>query len=109
MLVAPGAPGKPGLFPDLREARAAVAQFAGGRRVLNLFAHTGAFSAAAARAGASEVVSVDLSGRYLELARRNVELNAPGFAPLPAARQASSSARIASSRIAIRPGPVTDG
>jgi 23S rRNA (cytosine1962-C5)-methyltransferase len=80
MLVAPGAPGKPGLFPDLREARAAVAQFVRGRRMLNLFAHTGAFSAAAAAAGAAEVVSVDLSGRYLDLARRNVELNAPGFA-----------------------------
>jgi 23S rRNA (cytosine1962-C5)-methyltransferase len=80
MLVAPGAAGKPGLFPDLREARAAIAPVARGRTLLNLFAHTGAFSATAARAGAARVVSVDLSSRYLELARRNVELNAPGFA-----------------------------
>ena len=79
MLVSPGAPGKPGLFPDLREARAAIAPALRGRSLLNLFAHTGAFSAAAAAAGAKEIVSVDLSGRYLETARRNVELNAPGF------------------------------
>lgn len=78
-LVAPGRSGKPGLFPDMREARAAVAAIARDRRVLNLFAHTGAFSAAAAAAGAAQVVSVDLSGRYLETARRNVELNAPGY------------------------------
>lgn len=79
-LVSLAATGKPGLFPDMRDVRAALAPIAKGRRVLNLFAHTGAFSAMAARAGASEVVSVDLSGRYLALARRNVELNAPGFA-----------------------------
>jgi 23S rRNA (cytosine1962-C5)-methyltransferase len=79
-LVSPGAPGKPGLFPDMREARVALAPLAAERRFLNLFAHTGAFSATAAAAGAAEVVSVDLSARYLAVARRNVELNAPGFA-----------------------------
>jgi 23S rRNA (cytosine1962-C5)-methyltransferase len=78
-LVSPAAPGKPGLFPDMREARAALAPMVAGRRFLNLFAHTGAFSATAAAAGASEIVSVDLSSRYLATARRNVELNAPGF------------------------------
>jgi 23S rRNA (cytosine1962-C5)-methyltransferase len=71
-------PGKPGLFTDMREVRVALAQHLRGRSFLNLFAHTGAFSAAAAGAGASEVVSVDLSRPYLEIARRNVETNAPG-------------------------------
>jgi 23S rRNA (cytosine1962-C5)-methyltransferase len=79
-LVGLAQPGKPGLFPDLREARAALAPLCAGRRVLNLFAHTGAFSATAARAGAAEVVSVDLSANYLALAARNVELNAPAYA-----------------------------
>jgi 23S rRNA (cytosine1962-C5)-methyltransferase len=79
-LVSPASPGKPGLFPDMRDARSALAPAVKGRSFLNLFAHTGAFSAMAAGAGASEIVSVDLSPRYLAVARRNVELNAPGFA-----------------------------
>ncbi|MBI4862238.1 MAG: class I SAM-dependent methyltransferase [Candidatus Riflebacteria bacterium] len=41
---------------------------------LNLFAFTGAFSVAAARAGA-RVTTVDLSRRYLEWARQNMEAN----------------------------------
>ena len=72
-------PGKPGLFMDMREIRVRLAPWFEGRRFLNLFAHTGAFSAAAARAGATEVVSVDLSGPHLAVAERNVELTSPGF------------------------------
>lgn len=64
-----------GLFLDLREGRAQVAQLAAGRRVLNLFSYTGAFSAHAARAGAREVVSVDLSTKAHGRARRNLQLN----------------------------------
>ncbi len=75
----PAAAAKSGLFTDMREARALVAPMLAGRRFLNLFAHTGAWSAAAARAGAEEVVSVDLSGAYLAVARENVELSAPGY------------------------------
>ncbi len=72
--------GKTGLFADMREVRVLLAPMLAGRRVLNLFAHTGAFSAAAARAGASEVTSVDLSSPYLAVADENVELSAPGYA-----------------------------
>jgi 23S rRNA G2069 N7-methylase RlmK/C1962 C5-methylase RlmI len=55
-----------GLFPDQRENRARLAQrVRPGGRYLNLFAHTGAFSAALLAAGAGEVTSVDLSGPYL--------------------------------------------
>jgi 23S rRNA (cytosine1962-C5)-methyltransferase len=43
--------------------------------VLNLFAYTGAFSVAAAAGGAIQVTSVDVSGRYLEWARKNFRLN----------------------------------
>ena len=52
-----------GLFPDLRAGRQAVARLARGRRVLNLFSYTGAFSLHAAHGGAPEVVSVDLSSK----------------------------------------------
>lgn len=64
-----------GLFVDQRDNRRRVKQLARGGRVLNLFAYTCSFSVAAALGGASEVVSVDLSGRALERGRRNFELN----------------------------------
>ncbi|MCG3135995.1 MAG: Ribosomal RNA large subunit methyltransferase I [Planctomycetes bacterium] len=76
-----GRPGKPGLFTDMREVRALFAPMLRGRSFLNLFAHTGAFSGAAAAAGAAEIVSVDLSPQFLEVAERNVRANAPAAAP----------------------------
>ena len=78
--VFPEFPGKSGLFTDMREARALVAPMLAERRFLNLFAHTGAWSAAAAAAGAKSIVSVDLSGPYLDVASQNVEFSAPGYA-----------------------------
>jgi 23S rRNA (cytosine1962-C5)-methyltransferase len=66
---------KTGFYLDQRDARAAVAAMAAGRRVLNVFAYTGAFSVIAAAAGASSVTSIDSSGPALALARRNAELN----------------------------------
>jgi 23S rRNA (cytosine1962-C5)-methyltransferase len=59
---------KTGFFLDQRQSRAQVRALARGRRVLNAFAYTGAFSVAAARAGAAEVVSVDTSRPALALA-----------------------------------------
>lgn len=64
-----------GLFPDMRDARAWLEPHWGGTRVLNTFAHTGAFSVAAAKRGASEVVSVDLSQAVLDRAEHNFEIN----------------------------------
>lgn len=64
-----------GLFPDLRLGRAAVAARSANRRVLNLFSYTGAFSVAAAKAGASEIVAVDLAAKAHARARRNFELS----------------------------------
>jgi 23S rRNA (cytosine1962-C5)-methyltransferase len=64
-----------GLYCDMRELRAWMEPHWKGKRVLNTFAHTGMFSVAAARHGAREVVSVDLSERYLERARQNFQLN----------------------------------
>ncbi len=64
-----------GLFLDQRENRRDLMGRVSGRRVLNLFAYTGAFSVAAAAAGAREVVSVDASAAYLDWARENFAVN----------------------------------
>lgn len=66
---------KTGFFLDQRENRARVERLAAGRRVLNVFAYTGGFSLYAARGGAHEVLSVDLSAPALAAARRNFDLN----------------------------------
>jgi 23S rRNA (cytosine1962-C5)-methyltransferase len=66
---------KTGFYLDQRPARAMLARLAPGRRVLNVFSYTGAFSVVAARAGAASVVSVDSSGTSLTLAQRQAELN----------------------------------
>jgi 23S rRNA (cytosine1962-C5)-methyltransferase len=66
---------KTGFYLDQREARAAVAAYAAGRSVLNVFAYTGAFSAIAAGSGATAVTSIDSSGPAFDVARRNGELN----------------------------------
>ncbi|MBI3202977.1 MAG: class I SAM-dependent methyltransferase [Myxococcales bacterium] len=58
-----------GLFVDQRDNRDLVRRLSGGRRVLNLFSYTCSFSVAAARGGAREVVSVDLSRPALERGR----------------------------------------
>lgn len=64
-----------GMYPDMREVRAWLEPHWGGASVLNTFAYTGLFSVAAAKAGASEVVSVDLSRGALERAEGNFAAN----------------------------------
>ena len=64
-----------GLFLDHRPTRAMVRDLSAGKRVLNLFAYTGSFSAYAASGGAFSVTSVDLSNTYLAWASRNWVLN----------------------------------
>ena len=66
---------KTGLFLDHRENRRFLGDLCAGKRVLNLFSYTGAFSLYAARAGASSVTSVDLSQPAARAARANFELN----------------------------------
>lgn len=70
-----------GLYCDMRDVRAWLEPHLPGRRVLNLFAHTGAFSVHAAAHGAREVVTVDLSERYLAVARDNLERNGVDAGP----------------------------
>lgn len=66
---------KTGFFLDQREARLAVGKLADGRRVLNLFGYTGAFSVHAALGKAEFVATVDVSRAALELAQKNFVLN----------------------------------
>ena len=67
-----------GLFLDHRITRNMVRDMAAGRRFLNLFGYTGAFTVYAAAGGAMETTTVDHSPTYLDWAWRNMELN--GFA-----------------------------
>ena len=64
-----------GLFLDHRVTRARVRAEAKGRRFLNLFCYTGAFTVHAAAGGAKSTTSVDLSNTYLAWARDNLALN----------------------------------
>jgi 23S rRNA (cytosine1962-C5)-methyltransferase len=64
-----------GLFTDMREHRRTLTRIFPGRRVLNLFSYTGAFSVAAARAGAAAVTSVDTSAGVQAWAQANFRLS----------------------------------
>jgi len=55
--------------------RARVAAEVAGRRVLNLFSYTGAFTVYAAGGGAASSTSVDLSATYLDWAAENLARN----------------------------------
>ena len=64
-----------GLFLDQRVNRSDLMPRVKGKRVLNLFAYTGAFSVTAAAGGAELVTTVDVSPAYMEWAKANFELN----------------------------------
>jgi 23S rRNA (cytosine1962-C5)-methyltransferase len=64
-----------GLFLDQRRNRRDLMDRAPGKRLLNLFAHTAAFSVAAAAAGGKEVTSVDASATYTEWGKSNFGAN----------------------------------
>lgn len=66
---------KTGFFLDQRENRARVERLASGASVLNVFSYTGGFSLYAARGGATNVVSLDMSQPALLVARRHFEIN----------------------------------
>jgi 23S rRNA (guanine2445-N2)-methyltransferase / 23S rRNA (guanine2069-N7)-methyltransferase len=64
-----------GLFLDHRPTRALIGELAKGRRFLNLFSYTATATVHAARGGAPESISVDLSNTYSDWAERNFEAN----------------------------------
>jgi len=73
------APSSVGFFPDYRLGRRRVRELSAGRRVLNLFSHTGAFSVHALAGGAEHVINVDIAQKAHARARQNAERN--GFDP----------------------------
>lgn len=66
---------KTGFFLDQKDNRQKVEKLARNRKVLDLFSYTGAFSVYAARGGAKQVLSVDISVPALRAAERNMHLN----------------------------------
>jgi 23S rRNA (cytosine1962-C5)-methyltransferase len=68
-----------GLFLDMRDARACVRSIAAGQTVLNCFAYTCGFGAAALAGGAAQALNLDVSRRVLDWGERNARLN--GFEP----------------------------
>ncbi len=64
-----------GYFMDMQPARRWLTARADGRRVLNLFSYTSAFSGAARKAGASQIVNIDMSKSSLRTGRENHRLN----------------------------------
>lgn len=64
-----------GLFLDHREARKYVGNRSSNKRILNLFAYTGAFSVYAYKGKAKFSVTVDTSKSYLKWAEENFKLN----------------------------------
>jgi 23S rRNA (cytosine1962-C5)-methyltransferase len=65
-----------GLYTDMSSVRHALKKLvAPDSKVLNLYSYTGAFSLWAMKLGATEVVSVDLSPKYIEWLQQNIGLN----------------------------------
>jgi 23S rRNA (cytosine1962-C5)-methyltransferase len=66
---------KTGFYLDQRDSRLAARKYAAGRRILNCFSYTGAFSVSALMGDCSHVTSVDTSQHALDIAKQNIELN----------------------------------
>jgi 23S rRNA (cytosine1962-C5)-methyltransferase len=65
----------PGIFPDMREGRKCIREISRGKRVLNLFSYTCAFSIAAVEGGAESVLNLDMNSNSLNRGRLNHQLN----------------------------------
>jgi 23S rRNA (cytosine1962-C5)-methyltransferase len=74
-----GSSQKTGFYCDQRENRRRVERLAGGRTVLDLFAHSGAFGLYALRGGAAKVVHLESSQRLIERGLEHAARN--GFSP----------------------------
>src|ERR1700733_7792728 len=66
---------KTGLYLDQLDNYEAVAKLAKGMRVLDCFSNQGAFAIACAKAGASTVTAVEISGHLVKLIDENAQLN----------------------------------
>ena len=77
-IVAIGGGQKTGLFLDHRDSRRLLQPWAAGRRVLDVFCHSGAFALAALAAGAREATGIEIAADAVATARRNASLNGFG-------------------------------
>jgi 23S rRNA (cytosine1962-C5)-methyltransferase len=66
---------KTGFYCDQRDNRRLAERLAGGRRLLDLFAHSGAFGVYALRGGARHVTHVETSERSIERGRQHYAAN----------------------------------
>jgi 23S rRNA (cytosine1962-C5)-methyltransferase len=66
---------KTGYFLDQKRNRDAVMKLASGRRVLDLFSHTGAFGLNAVKGGAREVLAADISEDAVSMIQENIIRN----------------------------------
>ncbi len=64
-----------GFFPDMKIGRKFIRDHTKGKKVLNLFSYTCAFSVSAIDGGATSVVNVDMSKSVLTTGRENHRLN----------------------------------
>jgi 23S rRNA (cytosine1962-C5)-methyltransferase len=69
---------KTGWFYDQRRSRAFIASMAADARILDVFCHSGGFTIAALRSGASHAIGIDSSEAALDLAKRAAAANAVG-------------------------------
>ena len=72
---------KTGFYLDQRENRLGLEGFVKGKRILDGFSYTGAFSLHAVRNGAREITLIDASREALEIAEENIHLN--GLSEIP--------------------------
>jgi 23S rRNA (cytosine1962-C5)-methyltransferase len=64
-----------GIFPDQRYNREYIRKVSEGKRVLNLFSYSGAFTLSALSGGAESVTNVDISGSAHKWCEENLALN----------------------------------
>ena len=66
---------KTGFYLDQRKARRTLHGMCKGKRVLDLFSYCGGFAINAALAGADSVMAVDIKEDWIDLGKKNAELN----------------------------------
>lgn len=66
---------KTGFYLDQRKARRSLHGMCKGKKVLDLFSYCGGFAINAALSGAESVMAVDIKDEWLELGKKNAQLN----------------------------------
>ena len=66
---------KTGFYLDQRNSRLAMEGISKGKKILDIFCYTGAFSVHAAISGAQKILGADIKDDWIKLGRKNTELN----------------------------------